>query len=188
MHIQNDSTDCSGSEPFWLLCYNWTMTNATKFENPEPETHHKIALWAANCAEHVLPIFEAANANDKRPRLAITALREWVRGERTMVSCRQAAFAAHDAAREATDSAAVAAARAAGQAVAVAHMYTHSPHAADYAAKAAKLAAPKASAEDTWAAERQWQWGQLEADLRGIGFPNGIDSAAKIKTNDPKSA
>lgn len=157
------------------------MTKTTQFENPAPEIHHKIALWAAKCAEHVLPIFEQVHPDDKRPRLAIAALREWVRGERTMVSCREAAFASHDAAREASEPAAVAAARAAGQAVAVAHMYTHSPHAADYAAKAVKLAASKETANEAWSNERKWQWEQLEAGLREIGFPNGLDATAKIK-------
>lgn len=157
------------------------MTDKKKFENPALETHHKLALWAANCAEHVLHIFEESYPDDKRPRLAIAALREWVHGERTMVSCREAAFASHDAAREAADPAAIAAARAAGQAVAVAHMYTHAPHAADYAAKATKLAAPKDSASDAWSNERQWQWEQLEVSLREIGFPKGKDETSKIK-------
>lgn len=157
------------------------MTDKKKFENPAPETHHKLALWAANCAEHVLHIFEESHPDDKRPRLAIAALREWVRGERTMVSCREAAFASHDAAREAKEPAAIAAARAAGQAVAIAHMYTHAPHSADYAAKAAKLNVPKDASNEAWSTERQWQWDQLEENLREIGFPNGQDTTAKIK-------
>jgi hypothetical protein len=157
------------------------MTSDTTFENPTPEIHHKLALWAANCAEHTLSLFEATHPEDKRPRLAIAALREWVRGERTMVSCREAAFAAHDAAREVKDSEAVAAARACGQAVAVAHMYTHAPYAADYAAKAVKLAAPKDLADDAWAAERQWQREHLDESLRDIGFPHGQNAITKNK-------
>lgn len=144
------------------------MAKDVKFENPNPITHHKIALWAANCAEHVLPIFEELHPDDKRPRLAISALREWVEGTRTMVSCREAAFAAHDAARSAGSPAATAAARAAGQAVAVAHMYTHAPHAADYAAKAVKLSASKNKAISAWEKERQWQWQQLDEELRKL--------------------
>jgi hypothetical protein len=149
------------------------MIEAKKFENPEPAIHHALALWAANCAEHVLDHFETSYPDDKRPRLAIAALREWTEGKRTMVSCREAAFASHAAARDAKDPAAIAAARAAGQAAAVAHMYTHTPHAADYAAKAVMLAAPEGTASHAWAQERQWQHEHLQDDLQPIGFPKG---------------
>jgi hypothetical protein len=30
--------------------------------------HRLLALWAAACAEHVLPLFEAAQPGDARPR------------------------------------------------------------------------------------------------------------------------
>lgn len=157
------------------------MAEKQKFENPTPKVHHELALWAASCAEHVLYLFEGRQPNDNRPRQAIKALREWVRGERSMVSCREAAFAAHAAAREAKDPVATAAARAAGQAVAVAHMFTHAPHAADYAAKAVKLSSSKEDAKNAWATERVWQWNELSEDLRTIGFPNGQSATTKIK-------
>jgi hypothetical protein len=32
--------------------------------------HHLLALWAAECAEHVLHFFEAVQPSDPRPRLA----------------------------------------------------------------------------------------------------------------------
>jgi hypothetical protein len=40
------------------------------------EHHHLLALWAAECAEHVLPLFEAGRPDDPRPRLpeAVRAL------------------------------------------------------------------------------------------------------------------
>jgi len=37
------------------------------------EDHHRLALWAAACAEHVLGVFEAARPDDRRPREAIAA-------------------------------------------------------------------------------------------------------------------
>ena len=43
--------------------------------------HHLLALWAATCAEHVLPLFEAEQPSDPRPRRAIEQARAWVRGE-----------------------------------------------------------------------------------------------------------
>lgn len=144
-----------------------------KWANPEPPTHHAIALWAASCAERALPIFEAQRPGDDRPRAAITALRAWERGDLPMTECRTAAFAAHAAARDATEEgapAAVAAARAAGQACAVAHMFDHSPHAATYAANAVGLNGTGKADQD---AERTWQWENLAPELRTIGFPKG---------------
>lgn len=37
--------------------------------------HHLLALWAAECAEHVLGLFETARPDDVRPRRAIEAVR-----------------------------------------------------------------------------------------------------------------
>ncbi|RZJ87309.1 MAG: hypothetical protein EOO20_16365 [Chryseobacterium sp.] len=150
------------------------MIEKTKFANPDVETHHELAEWAALCAEHTLAIFEEGQITDKRPRLAIETLRAWMRGEKTMVECRAAAFAAHAAARDAGSPAATAAARAAGQATAVAHMYTHCSHAADYAAKAAMLSSDKDEEAKRFKEERKWQWTQLTEDLRQTGFPKGI--------------
>lgn len=144
-----------------------------KWANPEPPIHHAIALWAAACAERVLPIFEQQRPRDERPRAAIAALRAWERAELPMTACRTAAFAAHAAARDAAEAgelAAVAAARAAGQACAVAHMFDHAPHAATYAAKAVALNGGK-EAHDL---ERTWQWETLAPELRSIGFPKGL--------------
>src|SRR5438477_12832703 len=58
------------------------------------------ALWAADCAEHVLSNFESIRSNDDRPRKAIEAARAWARGEITMMMARAAAVQAHAAARE----------------------------------------------------------------------------------------
>jgi hypothetical protein len=91
-----------------------------------------------------------------------------------MTACRAAAFAAHAAARDASEATApdaAAAARAAGQAAAVAHMFDHSPHAAVYAAKAIGL---HGAGEADRAAERTWQWENLDPELRSIGFPKGL--------------
>ncbi|MGB8385376.1 MAG: putative immunity protein, partial [Dermatophilaceae bacterium] len=39
-----------------------------------------LALWAAQCAEHVMHLFEAEESSDTRPRNAIDAARVWARG------------------------------------------------------------------------------------------------------------
>jgi hypothetical protein len=57
--------------------------------------HHLLALWAAACAEHVLPLFEAARPEDQRPWRAMNAARAWASG-----ASGQAAVVAHVAAHE----------------------------------------------------------------------------------------
>lgn len=118
--------------------------------------HHLLALWAAECAEHVLPFFEAANPNDDRPRRAIALARAWVRGEATMREAHNMAFTANAAARE-VSGAAKQAALAAGQAVAVAHVAAHELGAAAYAIKAAREAAEAGTADEAGRLECEWQ-------------------------------
>src|SRR4029077_21153427 len=47
----------------------------------EDDDHRLLAMWAADCAEHVLPHFERAWPRDDRPRRAIDLGRAWARGE-----------------------------------------------------------------------------------------------------------
>ena len=119
-----------------------------------------LALWAARCAEHVLPHFERECPADDRPRRAIAAARAWVRGEIRCGAARAAAVAAHAAARACTQPAAIAAARATGHAAATAHMSEHARGAAAYAIKATAAASPDRRA-DAINLERQWQMQQL---------------------------
>src|SRR3954447_19640055 len=62
--------------------------------------HHLLALWAAACAEHVLPLLASAQPGDPRPRQAIEHVRAWVRGEVTMMESRAAGGHAMGAARD----------------------------------------------------------------------------------------
>ena len=119
-----------------------------------------LALWAADCAEHVLPYFEAKYPKDDRPRKAIEALRTWVAtGVFRIADVRKASLGAHAAAREAEEDDAIAAARAAGQAMATAHVPTHAIGAAVYAIKAA--AAHSNNIDDGIIKERNWQLQRL---------------------------
>src|SRR5438067_12893127 len=61
--------------------------------------HQLLALWAAACAEHVLPLFEALRPADRRPRHAIDQARAWARGEINMSQARAAGGHAMAAAR-----------------------------------------------------------------------------------------
>jgi hypothetical protein len=96
-----------------------------------------LAVWAADCAERVLPFFEKAYPNDNRPRKAIEACRTWVQtGIFKMVDIRKASLSAHAAARKAKENdTACFAARAAGQAVATVHVPEHAFGPSYYALK-----------------------------------------------------
>jgi hypothetical protein len=129
--------------------------------------HRLLALWAAACAEHVLPLFEAVQPSDPRPRQAIELARAWTRGEVKMDEARAAAGHAQAAARV-LSGAARHAAFAAGQAAAVAHVAAHELGAAAYAIKAARATAPAGEAESAGRRECQWQRAQLPEAIRAL--------------------
>lgn len=129
--------------------------------------HQLLALWAAACAEHVLPLFETARPADPRPRHAIDQARAWVRGETMMSQARAAGGHAMAAARDLTGAARFAA-YAAGQAAVVAHVAAHELGAAAYAIKAARAAAPKGESERAGRLECRWQREQLPAAIREL--------------------
>jgi len=129
--------------------------------------HHRLALWAASCAEHVLHLFESAQPEDPRPREAIEQARAWVHGEVKMMQARAAGGHAMGAARNLGGAARVAA-YAAGQAGAVAHVAAHELGAAAYAIKAARAAAPEGEGEVAGQLECQWQRDQLPEAIREL--------------------
>jgi hypothetical protein len=143
----------------------------TSANHPDKQNQRSLALWAADCAEHVLPFFEEKHPQDDRPRRAIEAARAWVRGEIKCGGARAAAVAAHAAAHAADEGAARAAARATGHAAGTAHMAGHARHAADYAVKAATAAAIPADGGTAAATERDWQRRRLPGHLRPAAFP-----------------
>ena len=57
----------------------------------QDDDHRLLAVWAADCAQHVLHHFEQARPGDDRPRRAIDLGRAWARGEITMTQARTAA-------------------------------------------------------------------------------------------------
>lgn len=131
------------------------------------DAHHRLlALWAADCAEHVLHLFEAAQPDDPRPRRTIASTRAWARGEMTMSQARAAA-GANSAARE-LKGAPRFAAYAAGQAVAVSHVPAHELGAAAYAIKAVRAAASGGEGEAAGRLECQWQREQLPDEIREL--------------------
>lgn len=125
--------------------------------------HQLLAVWAAECTEHVLHFFEDVRPGDDRPRQAVELARGWVRGEVKMMRARDAAFAANAAARE-VSGAAKEAAHAAGQAGAVPHVAAHDLGAAAYAIRAARAA----GGDEAGHVERDWQRAQLPDEVRNL--------------------
>jgi hypothetical protein len=125
--------------------------------------HQLMALWAAECTEHVLRFFEEVRPEDDRPRHAVELARGWVRGEVKMMKARDAAFAANAAARE-VSGAAKEAAHAAGQAGAVPHVAAHDLGAAAYAIRAARAAGGESAGRQ----ERDWQRARLPEEIRDL--------------------
>jgi hypothetical protein len=129
--------------------------------------HHLLALWAVDCARHVLHHFEQVRPEDVRPRHALDVALGWIRGEVRMTEAHNTAFVANAAARE-VSGAAKFAALAAGQAVAVAHVAAHELGAAAYAIRAARAAVPKSEADEAARAECRWQREQLPDAIRDL--------------------
>ncbi|HUW14482.1 MAG TPA: hypothetical protein VM537_32475, partial [Anaerolineae bacterium] len=126
-------------------------------------------LFAADCAERVLAMFERDMPSDDRPRRAIEATRVFADGRITIDSLAAACAAARAAAWAATGAAARAAAWAAAGAAAW-----------DAAGAAAWAAAGDATGDAAWAAARAaawaWQTEQLFSYLDGTEQPRNADN------------
>ena len=124
----------------------------------------RVAAWAADCAEHVLPLFQAEAPDDDRPRALIARARAFARGELSTAEGIRRRFVGGVGTRDVSTPAAAAAARAAGQAVAVCHMGAHALGAAAYAARAAGLSDPdRPEAVDE---EIRWQLDHMSEEVR----------------------
>ena len=126
--------------------------------------YNSLALWATDCAEHVLPYFEEKYPKDDRPWKAVEAVRAWARGNIKMSEARATARAADRAAARA-------AARATGHAAATAQVAGHAPHATNYAVKTVTYAAVPTDSTAAASKERDWQYGRLPAHLGPVAFP-----------------
>jgi hypothetical protein len=128
------------------------------------DDHRLLALWAADCAEHVLHHFERARPKDDRPQRAIDLGRAWARGEIAWWEARTAGGHANAAARDLTGAARYAA-YAAGQAAAVGHVAAHELGAAAYAIKAERAATLEPEREAAGCLECQWQRARLPPEI-----------------------
>lgn len=131
------------------------------------DDHHRLAMWAADCAEHVLAHFERVRPKNRCPRRAIELARAWARGEVTMTEARTAAGHANVAARDLSGAPRYAA-YAAAQAAAVADVAAHELGAAAYGIKAERAAVPKDAAVSFRRRECRWQPGRLPRAIRAL--------------------
>lgn len=81
---------CSFEDMAWYL---------SSSADADPEVDLRLRLWRADCAAHVLPVFEEHIPGDLRPRRAIEAAREFVLG-RIDRDALEAAWPAAEAARD----------------------------------------------------------------------------------------
>jgi hypothetical protein len=120
-----------------------------------------LALWAIDCAGHVLPYFEEKYPNDKRPRKALETLKDWIdTGIFKMSVIRRASLDAHVAAKDAKEDYAKYVAHAAGQAVATVHVPTHALGSSVYSIRA--VAVYSGNVNDGLIKERNWQLQRLQ--------------------------
>ncbi len=129
--------------------------------------HRLLALWAADCAQHVLHHFDEARPGDDRPRHAIDRARAWARGEIAWAEARTAAGHANAAARDLSGAPRYAA-YAAAQAAAVGHVAAHELGAAAYAIRAARAAAPEDERDAAGRLECAWQRAGLPHEIREL--------------------
>lgn len=129
------------------------------------EHHQLLATWAADCAEHVLPLFTQVAPADQRPAEAIAAARLWASGSLPMMAARALGGHAMGAARPLTGAARFAA-YAAGQAACVGHVAEHDLGAAAYAILSVRVANP--TNPEAGRIERDWQRARLPAEVREL--------------------
>lgn len=123
-----------------------------------------VAGWAADCAEHVLPIFEAELPDDDRPHKLIERARAFADGTADTATEIRNRFKGGVGKHEGVSAAARAVVSSAGQASAVAHMGAHALGAAAYAVKAVSLAHPNSAGAA--AQEIQWQLENMSHEVR----------------------
>ena len=101
----------------------YSMTKQKEYFDLSVDSLRFLGKWAADCAERVLPIYEAVNPTDIRPRVAIVGIREFANGGKRAAKLRKLSMDAYRAALEAENAAASAAAQSAS--LAAASAYTH---------------------------------------------------------------
>lgn len=122
-------------------------------------------LFAAACAERVLPLYEARFPDDERPRVAIQTAVRFALGLEAAEELESARHAAHAAANGTVITDAIYAAEAAFAAADAASADNAAFFAADFAADTAYAGAAYSRKDESMLAERAWQVETLRALL-----------------------
>jgi len=142
---------------------------------PKSERDRIARLFACDCAERALPIFEKERPNDSRPREAIRLARLFAHGEAAQEQLAAERDAARAAAWDAASAAASAAARAAAWDAAMAAARSAARAAARYSASATASATASAAARYSasaaaWDAARSAAWDAAMAAARSAAW------------------
>ena len=89
------------------------------------QTHQTLVLWALDCAEKPLKMFEISYPNDHRLRNALQLCEAWSRGLIKMAEAKKAILIAHAIAKEIDDKVNIALIHAVAQACSTVHVETH---------------------------------------------------------------
>lgn len=91
----------------------------------EMQKHRTLVMWAFDCVQNLLSLFEAKYPKELRPRRAIELSEAWARGLIKMPEAKRAILDAHAVAKDIDDKEYSAIAHAIGQACATVHVETH---------------------------------------------------------------
>ena len=69
----------------------------------ELQKHRTLVMWALDCAQKPLSLFEAKYPNEHRPRKALELCESWARGTIKMPEAKSAILGAHAVAKELDD-------------------------------------------------------------------------------------
>ena len=91
----------------------------------EMQKHRTLVMWAFDCAQEPLALFEAKYPNELRPRKSLELCEVWARGIIKMPEAKRAILEAHAVAKEIDDKEYIAISHAIGHAGATVHVETH---------------------------------------------------------------
>lgn len=146
------------------MAVRWYKYAVTSPQTLSESDRRLLSGWAADCAERVIGVFEAASPSDDRPRLLIARARAFAKGELSAAEGIRRRFEGGVGAGEVSPPPAVAAASSAGQAAAVCHMGAHALGAAAYAVRATVLAHP--ACPGVADEEVRWQLDSASSEVR----------------------
>ena len=144
--------------PYLQAIIQWTVT----------QSKTTLAYWTTDYAESVmLPVWEKYCPEDPRPRNAVVAARQWLKGEIKLPAAKAAILECHSAARDTEGTpAACAAARAIGQSASVIHSARHCIGLPLYGALA--VAYDVLGADASWDELSQYAAGECDRMLQAL--------------------